>query len=204
MPVLFICFILFILWMNVKSRQAQKNTDTWDKEYWDKEYRSNFSRKKDISELDYISIEEEQLPFAADASGEEQYRQEQVRQMLSKKMLNLSGMSNADVKIAYGTANFSVLSMYDQNFTVFLRNLNLWGCYLYKNKPEDISRAKQIFEFAIDLGSDISGTYLCLADIYRQEGDFDKIHELLHLVEESDFYLKDSICKGLREKGQPN
>jgi hypothetical protein len=185
--------------MRVKSHQAQKNTDTWDQEYWSKEYRSNFSRKKDISQLEYIQIDPEELPFVPDAEGEEKERQEQIQKIMSKKMLNLSGMTNADLKLTYGTANFSELSVYDQNYIVFLRNLNLWGCYLYKNKPEDLQRAKQIFEFAIAHGSDITATYLTLADIYRQEGDLAKIQELLQYVQNSDFYLKDSICKGLRE-----
>lgn len=199
MPVFFICFIVFILWMRVKMKQAQNNTSTWDEEYWDKERRSNFTRKKDISQLDYIQIDETDLPFNPDATGEEKERQEQVRASLSKKMLNLSGMTNADLKLTYGTANFSELSVYDQNYTLLLRNLNLWGCFLTKNGTDDIQRAKQIFEFAIANGSDITSTYLTLADIYCQEGDLEKIQELIRHVQNSDFYMKESICEGLKK-----
>lgn len=198
MPIFFICFIVFVIWVRVKSNQAQKKTSTWDQAFWDREHEANFVRKKDITDLDYIQISEQELPFSDTATGEERERQEQVRDMLHRKMLNLSGMSNTDIKLAYGTANFSVLSGYDQNYTVFIRNLGLWGSYLHENCPEEDSRAKKILEFAVSLGSDITGTYLSLAEIYLSEGKLEKIQELIDHVEGSDFYMKASITKQLK------
>lgn len=199
MPVFFICFIVFIIWMNVKSKQEQKKSSTWDHKFWAREREANFSRKKDIENLDYLQIPEEDLPFSDKAVGEERDRQEQVRSMLSKKMLNLSGMSNTDIKLAYGTANFPELSVCDQNYNIFIRNLGLWGSYLHKNCPGEDARARQILEFAISLGSDITDTYLSLADIFLAEDDLEKVQELIRYVEKSDFYMKESICKQLKE-----
>lgn len=200
MPVFFICFIVFIIWIQVKTKQNNKNVSTWDEEFWEKEKEANFVRKKDIEHLDYLVVKEGELPFSDSATGEEKERQEQVQKFLDKKMLNLSGMSNTDIKLAYGTANFPVLSEYDQNFNLFIRNLGLWGSYLHKNCPGNDDRAKQILTYAVSLGSDITDTYLTLADIYLEENNIENIEQLIQQVNASDFFMKESIARQLREK----
>ena len=106
MPIFLIFFILFVIWLNVKTKRGQNNNSEWDTDYWEKERQANFVRRKDISGLDYITISEDELPFSDTAEGEEKYREDQVRRILSSKIINLSGMSNTDIKLTYGTANF--------------------------------------------------------------------------------------------------
>ncbi|MBP3459381.1 MAG: hypothetical protein J6K58_09240 [Lachnospiraceae bacterium] len=199
MPVFFICFILFIIWMNVKSKQENKKNSTWNEEFWEKERKANFVRKKNIEDLDYIIVTENDLPFSATAAGEEKDLQEQVRNLLSQKMLNLSGKSNTDLKLEYGTANFSTLSEYDQNYTLLIRSLGQWGSFLHKNVPGADIRARQILEYAISLGSDITGTYLSLAEIYLADNDIEKIQQLMKQVDDSEFYMKESIIRQLKD-----
>ena len=98
MPIILIFFILFIIWVNVKTKRGATDNSKWDTSYWEKEREANFVRKKDISNLDYITISEDELPFSDTARGEEKYRQDEVRRTLSCKILNLSGMSNADTE----------------------------------------------------------------------------------------------------------
>lgn len=197
MPIILIFFILFIIWVNVKTKRGANDNSKWDTAYWEKERASNFARKKDISSLDYIIISEDELPFSDTAEGEEKYRQDEVRRVLSCKSLNLSGMSNADIKLAYGTANFPELSMYDQNYILLIRNLGLWGSYLHHNRQGQDARAKIILERAISLGSDIKDTYISLAEIYLAERQPEKVRELIRQVEASDFDLKDSLLQAL-------
>lgn len=199
MPIILIFFILFIIWVNVKTKRGTKDNSKWDTAYWEKERESNFVRKKDISELDYITIPEEELPFSDTADGEEKYRQDEVRRALSCKSLNLSGMSNADIKLAYGTANFPELSMYDQNYILLIRNLGLWGSYLHHSCDGQNARAKIILERAVSLGSDIKDTYVSLAEIYLAERHPEKVRELIRHVEDSDFDLKTSLLRALHE-----
>ncbi len=199
MPVFFICFILFVLWIHVKYKQDNKDKSTWDEEFWEREKQANFTRKKNIDNLDYIIISENDLPFQKNATGEEKHLQDNVRSLLSKKMLNLSGQTNTDLKLAYGTANFTELSEYDQNFNDLLRNLNLWGVYLHRNVSEADARALQILEYAISLGSDITDTYRSVAEIYLEDNNFQKIDQLIEQVEDSEFFMKDSIVRQLKE-----
>ena len=92
MPIILIFFILFIIWVNVKTKRGATDNSKWDTSYWEKEREANFVRKKDISNLDYITISEDELPFSDTARGEEKYRQDEVRRTLSCKILNLSGI----------------------------------------------------------------------------------------------------------------
>ena len=199
MPIILIFFILFIIWVNVKTKRGTENNSKWDTAYWEKERKANAVRRKDISNLDYIIISEDELPFSDTAEGEEKYRQDEVRRALSCKSLNLSGMSNADIKLKYGTANFPELSMYDQNYILLIRNLGLWGSYLHKNCEGQDSRAKIILERAVSLGSDIKDTYVSLTEIYLAEHHPEKVQELIRHVEDSDFDLKTSLLRTLHE-----
>lgn len=190
MPIFFICFIVFIFWFRVKSKQSAK-ISTWDEEYWQKEHDANFARKKDISNLDYLEIDDSRLPFQDDASGEEMDIQTELRDILLHQTINLGNMSNADIKLSYGAANFEKLSACDQNFTRLVRVLNKWGVYCFEN--EDYTKAKQILEYAIELGSDVSATYLTLARIYLHEDSIEKIQSLISKIEATDSFMKDSI-----------
>lgn len=199
MPVFLLCFIVFIIWMQVKTKHEDRSKSTWNDEFWGKEKKSNFTRKQDITNLDYITFQESELPFSATAQDRELELQENVRKMMDKKMLNLSGMSNTEIKLTYGTANLASLSIFDQNYMLFIRSLNQWGTYLYQQMPEEQNRAQQIFEYALSLGSDISDTYLQLGQIYREQNEIEKIQQLYDQAQKSESLLKDSILKQLKK-----
>lgn len=198
MPVLFICFIVFILWFRVKSKQADNATNNPREEFLRREYEANFTRKKDISGLNYIIVPENALPFTETTDEEEQQLQENARKIISGKMLNLSGISNTDLKLEYGRANLDLLSGYDQNFSSFLRCLDQWADYLCSKKG-DKKCAKQILEYSVSIGSDITRTYTTLANIYLEENEPGKIQPLIDKVEESNFFMKDSIILKLKK-----
>lgn len=190
MPIFFICFIVFIFWLQVKSKQNAK-ISVWDEAYWQKEHDANFVRKKDISHLDYLKIDAGRLPFQDNGSEEEMEMQNELKTIMLHQTINLGNMSNADIKLNYGTANFEILSACDQNFTRLVQVLNKWGVYCFET--ENYAKAKQILEYAIELGSDVSATYLTLARIYLHEDSIEKIQALIEKIEATDSFMKDSI-----------
>ncbi len=196
MPVFFICFIVFLLWLRVKLKQ-QDSAETQNKDFWRREHEADFSRNKDISALDYISVDKSLLPFNEQTNDAELLQiQQDINTVLSKKMINLSGMTNTDIKLAYGRGNFEILSVYDQNYLKFLSLLNKWGTYLLERGFTN--EAKQIFEYAVNtLNCDISGCYTGLAKIYLKNNDIAKVQQLINKIQSSDAYLKDSIAEKL-------
>lgn len=191
MPVIFLCFIVFILWFHVKSKQADKLSNNPREEFLKREQEANFTRKKDISGLKYINVPEDALPFLETADEEDTRLQNNVKNVISRKMINLSGMTNTDIKLEYGHANLDILSEYDQNFLMFLTSLDRWGSYLYEKNDKE--RSMQILEYAVASGSDITGTFTTLAKIYLDNNEPEKIQPLIETVQDSDFFMKDSI-----------
>lgn len=195
MPVILICFIVFILWFRVKSKQADKLSNNPKEEFLKREHEANFTRKKDISGLDYIIVSEDALPFLETDDEEEARLQNNVKDIMSRKMLNLSGMTNTDIKLEYGHANLDILSEYDQNFSMFLTSLDRWSSYLYEKG--DTKRSMQILEYAVASGSDITSTFTTLAKIYLDNNEPEKVQSLIDTAESSDFFMKDTIISKL-------
>ena len=195
MALFLICFIVFIIWARVKLKQNKSAISESDKKYWEREAKANFARKRDLSTLDYFTPDFSRIPFSMDAEEQETALNEEIKNYASGKMMNLSGYSNTDLKEMYGAANLDELSEYDQRFQLFRRAVSDLGNYLFEKK--DYERAKAVFEYSVEIGSDISTIYTNLGVIYAKAGQTAKIDELLRLVETSDFALKTSIIKKL-------
>lgn len=197
MPLFFICFILFVIWFRVKMKQNNSATSAENDAFWEREKNANFARSKDISTLSYLTVPNDALPFSAHTDDEQEaFLEKEVKECSERKLLNLSAYSNTDLKEQYGIANLEELSNCDQNFLLFIRALSNWGSYLYEKK--DFSRAKQVMEYSLSIGSDISSVYTTLGHIYASEGNIQKINELITEVTDSEIPLKDSIIKQLQ------
>ena len=96
-----------------------------------------------------------------------------LKTLSTQPIVNLTGYSNTDLKLEYGTANITALSDYDQNYTVLVRTLQKWADLLWDNGF--VSQAAAIMEFAVSTKTDISRTYYRLAEYYCANGQKDKI-----------------------------
>ena len=196
MPIFFICFIVFLIWFRVKMKQSNAASTEASETFWEREEKANYARRQDISNLDYITVAESDLPFAEKMDEREEELAGEVKKRMQHKMLNLSGLTNTDLKERYGFANLETLSGCDQNFMYFIRSLSRWGEYLFTQG--DLARSRQIMEYSKELGSDISTVYITLGKIYASEGDTTKLEELITFVENSDFALRDSMVNKLK------
>lgn len=201
MPVFLILTLLFLLWFTFKLKQNSRVENNSSKEYWDREREANFVRPKDMSDIQYITLPIEKLPFQkSEASAPKtplSEVQEQLLELSDKKMANLGGLTNTDIKYKYGTKNYEYLALCDQNFTLLLRYLNQWAHALYENGS--LEDAKTVLEYAVSIRSDVSGTYSLLAKIYADEDEPGKISGLIAQAEELNTIMKNSILTTLRK-----
>lgn len=109
---IFIVFCLLLTFYIRKNDTAQQKVQD---EFWEKERLSNAVRKKDISKLDYITIPLDKIPVKLETSTEKA-----IFSLAEKPMLNFVGMSNTDLKLAYGTANLDILTEYENNFLEYV------------------------------------------------------------------------------------
>ena len=189
--VLIICAI--IAYNKRKSDRAMRKASD---NFWDKEREANLTRRKDISNLPYITIPYESLPLDALPDSEE-YRAavQQLRSLSGKQILDLSGQTNTDLKLAYGAANLPILMECDQNYLVLIRTLSRMAGLLSDAGKEDA--AETVLCFAIDAGSTIRSDYEQLAVIYGQRRDYRKLDALIARAERLNSPTKASLLASL-------
>ena len=94
-----------------------------------------------------------------------------------KKILNLTGISNTELKLSYGVANLTELTEYDDNFTTLIKAIASLGHALIDNN--DTADALSFLEYGISIGSDISSNYIDLCNnICFATDRFDDIRKL--------------------------
>ena len=184
--------------MHYKIHQNTRRHATEAESFWEKESRANSTRKKPLDNLDYITIPLSTLPTKLLRDNEEVMECIDIMESLNScKIVNLTGISNTDLKLEYGTANITVLMEYDQNYTLLARTLQQWASTLVE--LGFIAEAKTILEFAVSTDTDVSGSYRLLSSIYHDNGEDEKIASLLQRAQTLRSLSKNSIVRILQE-----
>lgn len=181
------------LTITIKSRQAQKLKEA----FWEREAQANFVRKKPIDHLDYLTIPDELYFDLLPDNIEVPSIRDTINGLRESKILNLTGYSNTDLKIMYGTANITPLSLYDQNYTTLITTLQKWADILYDSAYE--KEAVEIMEYLIRSNADIGRTYRMLGKYYKDNSMDDKFEELLKSAENIKSINGSHILDSLKE-----
>ena len=177
LPVLSSVLILVLIIALVNKRN-QRRIDDGMKAFWEKERAANSVRRQSLDGLDYINIPESFFSFPRDASDHD--CSEAVRMLESlrgEKIVNLSGISNTDLKLKYGPANLPDLSRFDENYTSLARSLQLYASFLAKKGCR--AEACEILEFALGTDTDVTASYRLLCSLYLEAEDQEKAESVL-------------------------
>lgn len=177
-----------IAFQNKKSKRAMA-------EFWDRENKANSVRRADISNLDYITFNLDKLPINEASNLGFSDICDELGKLSDKKFLNLAAYTNTDLKMMYGPANLDTLSEYDNNFNQLMRLLNKLSKELVK--IENITLAKQVLEYSISLGSELSSDYEMLGSIYYNENDLTAFQKLEEQAENIESLSKNLIINKL-------
>ncbi|MDE7310260.1 MAG: hypothetical protein K2N87_01325 [Eubacterium sp.] len=192
LPFILILLSLFSLFRNRSQRSIKESQDS----FWEKEQRANLTRKQDISGLDYIQIPLDTFPTGKYADETLAALEQTLNDLSSRKILNLSGISNTDLKLQYGAANLNILSDCDANFTTLARTVVSYGEQLAR--LGHWQEAITVLEFGILCKTDMSKNYTLLGSLYQEHGKTEKLEELAETVKGTDMLLKDSILRQLQ------
>jgi hypothetical protein len=155
-----------------KSNDAQQSAE---ERFWRREQAANFTRRKDISNLDYLTIPLEKIPQNLHTEAENT-----LVRLSSCQMLNLTGKTNTDLKLEYGPANLEALTQFDDNFTEFVKTVPVYARELIDNGQTD--EAKELLELAVSYQADARAVYTTLADLYSEAGQSALIDSLVETV----------------------
>ena len=191
-------FIIFIIWLTYELAKVRKQEEKQKLQFWERERQANNTRKKSLEGLAYITIPLDTLPVqtATEDSSISEYL-DVIRTLATQTIVNLTGYSNTDLKLMYGAPNITVLTEYDQNYTLLARTLQQWASRLMELGFSD--EAKAVLEFAISTDTDVSGSYRLLASIYHENGDDAKIADLLQRAQSLRSLSKNTIVRILQE-----
>ena len=185
---------LFFLYM----RRAGKNDGHGQDDFWERERAANSTRRKPLDDLDYIKIPLADFPMdlLTDIPKAEDYKQI-IRSLSELPIVNFTGISNTELKLRYGAPNIDLLTSYDQNYTLLVRTLQQWAQLLYDSGY--VEEARRMLEFAVSTGSDVSGTYRLLCQIYREQNTPEKIGSLYPIAEMLNSAMQKPIVRILQE-----
>lgn len=194
-PVCFFCFVLIVLWINYHRRRTDREAREMHESFLEKEQRANLTRKKDISNLNYITIPVDRLPFPETGKEEITDIQNLLLKLSNQKIVNFTGISNTDLKLMYGAPNLELLMEFDNNYLELVRNLYRYGKHLYDlNRKED---AKTVLEYGLSIGTDVSANYTLLATIYKEENAKERIDFVISEAEKLTPLTKKSLLANL-------
>ena len=208
---IFTSFIIFVLVTQFVLRRSNRREHEADDEFWERERLANSSRKKPMDDLSFISIPLEKLPFGAAEDDVEASAQEQVIRALSadengewSRIVNLTGISNTDLKLRYGAANLERLIYYDQNFTSLVTSLQAWGNALMRLGL--YREAETVLSYAVSIGTDVTSTYSDLIELYSEHLGLsdaerhERIAALLPTAEALQSLSRDKVVSLIRER----
>ncbi|MBQ7863390.1 MAG: hypothetical protein IJ420_02185 [Lachnospiraceae bacterium] len=194
-PVFFIITILLVLWVHYQKRRTDRIASQSSELFWERERQANLTRKKDISNLDYIHVPVSTLPFPETDSEEIGDIQKHILNLASGKIVNFTGKSNTDLKLEYGAPNINILMEYDKNYLELVRSLYRYGKLLYDKQLTD--EAASVLEYALSIKTDISANYTLLATIYKEKNNVEGINSVISAAEELTSMTKKALLANL-------
>lgn len=192
LPITSALILIFVVWlhheMKKESRLSKKTLDL----FWQKERESNQARKKDISGLDYLTVSLDSLPMEDIEDDTANSYRDLIRKLSDRRMINLCGLTNTELKFRYGAANLALLTEYDNNYTSFVSMLHKWAVRLADKGF--ISRAQTVLEFSIySCRTDVMGSYRMLARLYHEQNRPDRIDSIAEMISRTKIKQKEAL-----------
>lgn len=194
-PFFFFLIIILVLWIQYQKRHTERSAKETREAFWEKEQRANLTRKKDISNLDYITVPVDSLPFPETGKQEVTDLQNFLLKLSTQKIVNFTGISNTDLKLMYGAPNIDLLMEFDKNYLELVRSLYRYGKYLYELGYTE--EARTVLEYGLSVGTDVSANYTLLATIYKEENAKERIDFVISQAEKLTSLTKKALLANL-------
>ncbi len=185
--------LLFLVLLSIRLHKLNAKREQEESEFWEKERQANITPAKDISNLRYITIPIEKFPLNFSDDKEVIQIENELKELSTHKLLNLTRVTNTDLKLTYGVPNFETMSKIGDDYDRVTVLLNKYAEALMEaGRTDDVIT---VLEFAVGTGTDISESYTMLANCYKQKALDTKLDILKNQVEQSSLYFKDSILE---------
>lgn len=189
-------FLAFVIFLAIRYRMNNKKQQETEDSFWAREAMANSVPTTDLDNLPYITIPLDKFPLGFSKDPEITALETELQELADKRLLNLTGKTNTELKEAYGVANLATMQAIGEDFdrlTVILKEYA--EGLIAQNQLTDAIR---VLEFGVAIGTDISQNYTLLGDCYQALGQTDKIGYLMTQVENRHLLLGPSIIRHLQ------
>lgn len=198
MLVVLASLLIMFLIISHAARKGQNENDKILRAYFAREREANLTRNQPLDDLAYVHIPFDYIPRSLLADDDNVADCVRILDSLSeKKIVNFTGYTNTDLKYQYGVGNLTTLMAYDENYTLYARTIYRLAKIYYNNGY--VSNARILLEKAVESQTDIKGNYTLLAEIYKTNGETDKIQSLIKQAEKIRSSSKAAIIRVLEE-----
>ncbi|MBQ7725146.1 MAG: hypothetical protein IJT63_05985 [Lachnospiraceae bacterium] len=195
----FTSVILIGLVINNAIRRSNARSKKIRDEFWERERSSRATPGRSTEDLKFIQFPDDlPLHISTDDPQIKEY-QETLVNITKKPVINLSGISNTDIRLAYGAPNMEELSRADERFIVLCRTLNNLADSYGKEGYKD--EGTRLLEFAVSEGSDIKETWTMLGQFYLDAGNTGALSDLIAKAGKlnDDLPYKEDILTSLKD-----
>lgn len=178
-PILFL-ILIFIAILTFFIKRSDKRQQDGIEEFWEKERQASLTPAVDLSTIAYLNIPTEKFYFGTVDSDEVRGMESELIELSKKPLLNLTNMTNTELKATYGSPNLEAMKKIGDDFDKLTVVLVSYAEALMSEGH--ISEAITVLEYGVFIKSDVSKTYTLLADCFA------KLHQPRRIIT-----LKDSV-----------
>lgn len=175
------CVLTFVIILAVVyKRLDQKQKKTMD-DFWERERNASVTPATNLEEIEYLEVPIHKFAFGTLEDEQTKELENRLTELSKKRLLNLTGKTNTEIKETYGSPNFGALQEIGENFDAFSIALCEYGSHLVAH--EKFEEAIGVFEYGLLIKTDISKNYTLLGDCYKALGQMRRIETLREQVE---------------------
>lgn len=182
-------------WFYYESRKSERKSKEQADYFLIRERKANLTRRADLSSLPYIKVPTTVIPTETSGDAILATLCETLQLLSNKPILNLSSLSNTELKEQYGVANLSYLSECDSNYALLITTITKCASHLYEISR--IDEAVSLLTYAVSITCDSSQVYRLLGTIYKEQDNHNALDDLILQVPDSVF-TKDALITYLK------
>lgn len=199
-PIFLITFVSATIALQVMLRKENNGFAKKLDNLMDDERKANLTVKKNIDANIFIEPDITKLPFKEYSDTPENQKliniQNLVKRKAELKMVKFDkAVTNTDLKLKFGMNNLENITFYEEHYNSYVKALNDWAEILIK--INNISDAEIILKETIDFRSDLSSSFIMLAEIYKMNNNINELNNLKEKIKNSNLKLKNKILNSI-------
>lgn len=176
MPVFLLLVLLFLVWFTYERKKSSRASDERTKNFWERERSASFVPRQSTDDIPFVHLSADLIPDDSD-DEELSHSCAILRGLVDRPVADLSELSNTDLKLRYGTGNFTMLSAADSDYSAMYSAIA--ECCERLTLTGRNEEAYRLLSFAYGAGMHSSAIILPYAELLTARNEADRLRELV-------------------------